>query len=89
MAAHEEFDVINLHGKFAVEAIDFHESRIFALEGDNLGRPERLVAEDPTGFTRKLHTKVKGDQGVNDAIEEREGDQTINLLCHKKKGLGL
>jgi len=63
MAAHDEYNEINLHGKFAVAAIDFHEARIFALEGDNIGRPERVVAEDKDGFLRKLHTKTNNVEG--------------------------
>jgi hypothetical protein len=63
MAAHDEFNEINLHGKFAVAAIDFHETRIFALEGDNTGRPERVVAEDQDGYLRHLHTKANNVEG--------------------------
>lgn len=63
MAEHDEFNAVNLRGKMALAAIDFHETRIFALEGDDQGRPERVVAEDPTGMLRKLHTKVNNVEG--------------------------
>lgn len=63
MAAHDEFNAINLRGKMAVAAIDFHQTRIFALESDAQGRPERIVAEDPEGLTRKLHTKAGNVEG--------------------------
>lgn len=63
MAQHDEFNEIDLRGKLAVAAIDFHQTRVFALEGDSTGRPERIVAEDPTGYTRKLHTKANNVEG--------------------------
>ncbi len=63
MAQHDEFNEIDLRGKLAVAAIDFHQTRVFALEGDATGRPERIVAEDPTGYTRKLHTKANNVEG--------------------------
>jgi len=63
MAAHDEFNEIDLRGKLAVATIDFHQARVFALEVDSAGRPERIVAEDPKGLTRKLHTKANNVEG--------------------------
>lgn len=63
MATHGEFNEIDLRGQMAIAAIDHHQTRVFALVTDPAGRPERVVAEDPRGLTRKLHTKANNVEG--------------------------
>lgn len=63
MAKHGEFNEIDLRGQMAIAAIDYHQTRVFALVTDPAGRPERVVAEDPRGLTRKLHTKANNVEG--------------------------
>jgi hypothetical protein len=40
-------DVVILRGKIAIAAVDFHKTRIYALDQDSDDRPETVTAEDP------------------------------------------
>lgn len=41
-----------------VAAIDYRSTRIYRLDADPDGRPTRVVAEDPKGYFRHLHSKA-------------------------------
>lgn len=40
-------DAIDLEGRIAVAAVDFHRTRIYALDSPDHSAPEKVVAEDP------------------------------------------
>lgn len=40
-------DAIDLTGRTAVAAVDFHSTRIYALDSPDHSKPEHVVAEDP------------------------------------------
>jgi hypothetical protein len=40
-------DAIDLSGKVAIAAVDFHSTRIYALDSPDHSAPERVVADDP------------------------------------------
>ena len=49
---------------FLVAAIDFHETRVWAIDADAKGRPEKIVAGDPQGYFRHLHAKAGNPDGT-------------------------
>lgn len=77
--------------RLMVAAIDYRSTRIWALDADPHGRPERVVAEDPKGYFRHLHSKAGSPEGfytpddpeywraIADAVESASG---ILLLGH-------
>jgi len=78
-------------GTLMVAAIDYRSTRIWALDADANGRPERIVAEDPKGYFRHLHSKAGSPEGfyLHDdpeywrAIAEALGSATgVLLLGH-------
>ena len=44
---HNVTDAIDLTGRVAVAAVDFHSTRIYALDSADHSRPEHVTAEDP------------------------------------------
>lgn len=40
-------DAIDLSGRVAIAAVDFHSTRIYALDSPDHSAPERVVADDP------------------------------------------
>ena len=44
---HNVTDAIDLSGRVAVAAVDFHSTRIYALDSPDHSVPEHVVAEDP------------------------------------------
>jgi len=84
-------DVIDVAGRYVVVAIDFHESRIFQLDGGGVSRPEKIVPLDPRGYHAHLHTKagtVRGWYDPDDVevwrslAEQLRGAAAVLLLGH-------
>lgn len=40
-------DAIDLSGRTAIAAVDFHSTRIYALDSEDFSKPEHVIAEDP------------------------------------------
>lgn len=62
-----------------VAAIDFHETRIWAIDADSQGRPERIVADDPQGYFRHLHAKAGKSDGF---LLSGQGNGKANASHH-------
>jgi hypothetical protein len=83
--------VVDVAGHYVVVAIDFHESRIYLLDGGGVSRPEKVVPSDPRGYHRHLHTKAGTLQGWYDPddvevwrslAEQLRGATAVLLLGH-------
>ncbi len=48
----------------SVAAIDFHETRVWAIDADAQGRPEPIVVGDPRGYFWHLHAKAGNPAGT-------------------------
>jgi hypothetical protein len=70
-------DVVDLHGKIAVAAVDFHSTRIYALDQDSHDRPETVTAEDPRNFYHNVYHRA----GNPDGTYEADNDAYWKLLC--------
>ena len=55
---------VDVHGKWAVAAIDFHETRIYPVTLDASGRPERVIPHDPRGYYAHLHHMAGNPTGA-------------------------
>ena len=84
-------DLIDVAGHYVVVAIDFHESRIYQLDGGGVSRPEKIVPLDPRGYHAHLHTKagtVRGWYDPDDVevwrslAEQLRGAAAVLLLGH-------
>jgi hypothetical protein len=84
-------NIIDVAGHYVVVGIDFHESRIYVLDGQGVTRPEKIVPSDPRGYHHHLHTKADTLQGWYDpdAVEvwrslahQLTGAKAVLLLGH-------
>jgi len=84
-------DLIDVAGHYVVVAIDFHESRIYQLDGGGVSRPEKIVPLDPRGYHAHLHTKsgtVRGWYDPDDVevwrslAQQLRGATAVLLLGH-------
>ena len=84
-------DVLDVSGHYVVVAIDYHESRIYLLDGGGVTRPEKIVPLDPRGFHAHLHTKAGSLEGWynpddvevwRSLAEQLHGAAAVLLLGH-------
>jgi hypothetical protein len=84
-------DLIDVTGHYVVVAIDFHESRIYLLDGGGDTRPEKVLPSDPRGYHRHLHTKAGTMRGWYDPddvevwrslAQQLRGASAVLLLGH-------
>ncbi len=84
-------DLIDVVGHYMVVAIDFHESRIYLLDGGGVTRPEKIVPLDPRGYHAHLHTKAGTVRGWYDPDDvevwrslasQLQGAAAVLLLGH-------
>lgn len=84
-------DVIDVAGHYVVVAIDYHESRVYQLDGGGVSRPEKIVPLDPRGYHAHLHTKAGTVCGWYDPddvevwrslAEQLRGAAAVLLLGH-------
>lgn len=59
---HDVTDAIDLTGRTAIAAVDFHRTRIYALDSADHSRPESVVAEDPR---KRYHNVYHHDGNVD------------------------
>jgi hypothetical protein len=69
-------DAIDLTGRIAIVAVDFHSTRIFALDSAGHSVPEHVVAEDP----RKRFHNVYHRHGNPDGTYLDDSDAYWSLL---------
>ncbi len=82
---------LDVSGHYVVVAVDYHEARIYPLDGAGVTRPEKIVPSDPKGRHHNLHTKagsVRGWYNPDDiemwrSLAERlRGAAAVLLLGH-------
>jgi hypothetical protein len=73
---HNVTDAIDLTGRVAIAAVDFHSTRIFALDSPDGSAPEHVVAEDP----RKRFHNVYHRHGNTDGTYLDDSDAYWGLL---------
>ncbi len=54
---------LDVSGHYVVVAVDYHEARIYPLDGAGVTRPEKIVPSDPKGRHHNLHTKAGSVRG--------------------------
>lgn len=59
---HNITDAIDLSGRIAIAAVDFHSTRIYALDSPDHSAPEHVVAEDPR---KRYHNVYHHDGNVS------------------------
>lgn len=64
MAAHDITDAVDLNGKLAVAAVDFHTTRIYAIDAAPESSPERIGAFDPKGFMHNVYHRDGNPDGT-------------------------
>lgn len=64
MAAHDITDAVDVSGKLAIAAVDFHQTRIYALDMDPKARPESVRASDPEGFRHNVYHRDGNPDGT-------------------------
>lgn len=55
-------DAIDLHDRIAIVAVDFHRTRVFAIDSPDHSAPEKLTAEDPR---KRFHNVYHHDGNVD------------------------
>ncbi len=70
-------DVVILRGKIAVVVVDFHKTRIYALDQDSRDRPETVKAEDPKNYYHNVYHRAGNPDGTYAA----DNDTYWKLLC--------
>lgn len=55
-------DAIDLNGRIAIAAVDFHSTRIYALDSPDHSAPEKVVADDPR---KRFHNVYHHDGNVD------------------------
>ena len=81
-------DVVILRGKIAIAAVDFHKTRIYALDQDSDDRPETVTVEDPRNYYHNVYHRA----GNPDGTYEADNDEYWKLLCeslHDANGIVL
>ena len=64
MAAHDITDAVDLNGKLAIAAVDFHATRIYAIDAAPESAPERIGAFDPKGFRHNVYHRDGNPDGT-------------------------
>jgi hypothetical protein len=57
-------DAIDVTGRIAIAAIDFHSTRIYALDSPDHSRPEHVVAADPRGYFHNVYHRHGNPDGT-------------------------
>lgn len=64
MAEHDITNAVDLKGKLAVAAVDFHSTRIYAIDAFPGSSPERVEAFDPKGFRHNVYHRDGNPDGT-------------------------
>ena len=60
-------DRIDLSGRIAIAAIDFHKARVFAIDSPDHSKPEVVVAQDPRGLYHNVYHRHGNPDGTYEA----------------------
>lgn len=69
---------IALDGAFAVAAVDFRSTRIYAIDAESMSRPEQVSAVDPRGLSKNVYHR----DGNPDGTYEDDSDEYWRDLAH-------
>ena len=64
MAAHDITDAVDVKGRYAVATVDFHSTRIFAIDAAAESSPERIAAFDPKNFGHNVYHRDGNPDGT-------------------------
>lgn len=64
MAAHDITDAVDLNGRLVIAAVDFHATRIYAIDAAPESAPERVGAFDPKGFRHNVYHRDGNPDGT-------------------------
>lgn len=64
MAAHDITDAVDVKGRLVVAAVDFHTTRIYAIDAAPGSRPEQIGAFDPAGFRHNVYHRAGNPDGT-------------------------
>ena len=78
MAARDVTDAVDLRGRQAIAAVDFHETRIYALDAPGHSTPEHVKAEDPQGLFHNVYHRA----GNPDGSYEDDSPEYWRTLAH-------
>ncbi len=70
-------DAIDLTGRIAIAAIDFHSTRIYAIDSPDHSRSEHVVASDPRGYYHNVYHR----HGNPDGTYEDDSDEYWRALA--------
>jgi len=74
-------DAVNLTGKFAVVAVDFHNARIYAIDAATHSAPERIAAADPRHMNHNVFHRHGNPSGAFD-VDRGEASDYLKKLAH-------
>ena len=69
---------VALDGKLAVAAVDFHSTRVFAIDAADHSAPERITPSDPRGLSWNVYHR----HGNPDGTYEDDSDEYWRDLAH-------
>jgi len=72
-------DQVDVAGKVAIAAIDFHSTRVYALDSADHSAPEKIIAPDPRG----LYHNVYHRHGNPNGTYEDDSDAYWKLLAQE------
>jgi len=75
-------DAIDVTGRIAVAAIDFHSTRIYAIDSPDHARPESVTASDPRGYFHNVYHR----HGNPDGTYEDDSDEYWRALADALRG---
>lgn len=93
MAAQDITDAVDVKGRYAVAAVDFHTTRLYAIDAAPESSPERIAAFDPKGFRHNVYHRDGNPDGTyenDNPVYWRtighalQGAQAVLLLGHGK-----
>lgn len=60
-------DAVDVSGRVAIAAIDFHSTRIYAIDSPDHSRPEHVHASDPRGYFHNVYHRHGNPDGTYEA----------------------
>ncbi len=80
MGEHDITDKVDVRGKRAVVAVDFHHARIYAIDAPTHSRPEAVQATDPYNLDHNLYHRAGNPDGTYD-IDRIDTDEFFKTLA--------
>lgn len=80
MAEHGVTDAVDVSGKRAVAAVDFHHARIYAVDAPSRSLPEKVTAADPWNLNHNVYHRAGNVDGTYD-IDRIDTDDFFKTLA--------